>query len=106
MTCKIVIYCFLLVALIGLVSAAPRRPNIGDYGYKVTCVETIAYRDIPSNKLKSSISREKIRLPSGWRNMESAGRLRRVNKDDGEIVYKYVWYQSDPSVEHIVSCSR
>ncbi len=81
------------------------RPNRGDYGYKVTCVETITYSDLPSNKLKWSISMEKTRLPSGWRNMESAGKLI-PNRGDGEIAYKYIWYQSDPSVEHIVSCSR
>lgn len=67
-------------------------------------METITYRDIPS-KLKWSISMEKTRLPSGWRNMESAGKLIQSNRDDGEITYKYVWYQSDPSV-NISSLAR
>jgi hypothetical protein len=67
--------------------------NRHEYGYTVTCVET-TYRD-GSTKAKWSISAEKIRLPSGWRNIGSAAS---PVPSDGVYSYEYIWYQLDQSV--------
>ncbi len=63
-----------------------------EYGYTVECVET-TYHD-GSSKSKWSISGNKIRLPSGWRQLGSAAS---TVPGDGKFSAKYVWYQLDQS---------
>jgi hypothetical protein len=63
-----------------------------EYGYEVECVETTYYDG--SSKSNWSISGNKIRLPSGWRNIGSAASS---VPGDGKFSMKYSWYQLDQS---------
>ncbi|EFX70739.1 hypothetical protein DAPPUDRAFT_309304 [Daphnia pulex] len=87
MMCKIAIYCLLLVALIGLVSAAPQSGR-SEYGYRHYCEK----KTFPGGSTKSRwwTDGELIRLPSSWR--ESTTAASSID-DSGITTYTQNWYQ-------------
>ncbi|EFX70688.1 hypothetical protein DAPPUDRAFT_309302 [Daphnia pulex] len=86
MTCKIAIYCLLLVALIGLVSAAPPTGR-SQQGFKHYCEK----RTTSSGNSQYLWGYDTVQLPSDWEGTTEESSSK--SKDGAVTTHVNSWYQ-------------